>query len=149
MLYFAYGSNMDPDRLRDRQVFPTGKKAAVLKGYNLKFDKTATRNAREGYANLAVDPEGTVEGILYEKPGVEMRNLDRAEGVSSGDYFRGSVTVELEDGSKVEAVTYLASPMRVKSGLKPTREYKEHLLAGREFMSRKYVQKLEKVETLD
>jgi gamma-glutamylcyclotransferase len=50
--YFAYGSNMDPERMRERNITFSQRICAVLKGYRLEFNRVASRNPQEGYANV-------------------------------------------------------------------------------------------------
>jgi gamma-glutamylcyclotransferase len=146
--YFAYGSNMDLLRLRERGVNPRERRAAVLRDYRLSFNKRSAASHGEGKANLTPQPRELVEGILSEVTEAEMGKLDRCEGVPD-HYLRARVAVKLESGMEAEAVTYVASPSMVRDGLKPTREYLSHLLAGRSFLSREYVRQLEGTETLD
>ncbi len=59
--YFAYGSNMDIQQMRERGARFTDRRRAVLKGYVLKFNKKASgANAKkgEGKGNVEPDPEG-------------------------------------------------------------------------------------------
>ncbi len=148
MNYFAYGSNMDLLRLRERAVHPRERRAAVLRGYRLSFNKRSDAAAGEGKANIMAQTGESVEGILLEVTEEELGKLDRCEGVPA-HYLRASVLVKRQDGTEVGAVTYMANPSMIKDGLKPTREYLSHLLAGRSFLSREYVRWLEGTETFD
>ena len=149
MKYFAYGSNMDPERMRKRGVNFLKREWAVLKGWSLKFNKIVSRNPeKEGYANIVKDNKGTVEGILYEISEKDIQELDKHEGYPS-HYNKITVRVNLKDGKEVEAVTYVAQPDKVRDGLKPCREYLNHLLKGCDLLSEEYCEKLRKWETLD
>ena len=148
MNYFAYGSNMNLERITGRSVNVKKREAAVLEGYRLEFNKVASRNEREGYANIVKDENGVVEGILYVISEEDLEKLDKEEACPN-HYRREKVIVRLKDGREVEAITYIANPERVRGGLKPTREYLNHLLAGREFLSDSYYAFLESQETLD
>ena len=57
--YFAYGSNMDGDRLRERGVRFYKRERGVLEGYRLVFNKRSSKGSREGYANI-IKEEGSV-----------------------------------------------------------------------------------------
>lgn len=146
--YFAYGSNMDYLRLGKRGVYPRERRAAVLRGHRLSFNKRSGADTGEGKANIIAQIGESVEGILSEVTDEELRNLDRCEGVPA-HYLRANVVVRLEEGAEVEAVTYVANPSMVMDGLKPTTEYLSHLLAGRSFLSSEYLRCLEGTETLD
>jgi len=148
MKYFAYGSNMDPERMRNRGVKFSKREHAVLKGFKLVFNKISGRNPGEGYANIVEDDKEVVEGVLYEIEEDDLIELDRREGCPS-HYIRKKVNVALENGQVVEAITYIANQNKTREGLKPSREYLEHLLKGCDLLSKEYCEKLRKVETLD
>ena len=121
---------------------------AVLKGYRLEFNKVASRNPQEGYANAVKFEEGIVEGVLYEIPDSDLSRLDRFEGYPD-HYDRVMIKVELNDGQKLEAIIYIAQPDRIAGGLKPSRDYLDHLLAARDILSESYRRKLEAWQPLD
>ncbi|MFH8086652.1 MAG: gamma-glutamylcyclotransferase family protein [Candidatus Aenigmatarchaeota archaeon] len=148
MKYFAYGSNMNPERMRNRRVKFLKREHAILKGYKLVFNKISTKNPMEGYANIIEDDKEVVEGVLYEMKEDELKNLDEFEGYPN-HYTRKKVNVILENGQTVEAITYIAKPDKTREGLKPSKEYLKHLLKGCDLLSKEYCEKLRKVETLD
>ncbi len=55
----------------------------------------------------------------------------------------------MDDGEEVEALSYVAKPDKVKDGLRPSKEYLNHLLRGCDLLSREYCQKLKRWKTLD
>jgi len=125
--YFAYGSNMDSDRLKKR----IGRnrveaKMGWLKGYALTFDKLADDGS--GYANIQPVKTETVYGVLYKLTEEELQKLDRYEGVPD-HYVRRCIEVETEAG-KVQAECYVASEGKTREGLKPRRDYLDHLIKG-------------------
>ena len=148
MRYFAYGSNMDGDRLRERGVSFSRRQRAVLEGYRLVFNKRSSRNPREGYANIVKDEDGVVEGILYEIADGDIKKLDRYEGYPQ-HYERQKVKVRRHSGGVVEAVVYIARQEMTAEGLKPTREHLNHLLKGCDLLSKEYCEKLRNTPTLD
>jgi len=146
--YFAYGSNMNPDRMKSRGVKFLRRIHAVLNGWRLEFNKVSFRNPREGYANIVRDENSIVEGILYEILDSDIGKLDRYEGYPD-HYDRITVKVRLDNGSEIEAFTYIAQPDKVRSGLKPSKEYLNHLLKGSDLLSKEYRDRLSKLETLN
>ena len=138
---------MDPKRMKKRNISFSQRIHAVLRGYILKFNKVATGNPKEGYANIVPDEKG-VEGALYDISDSDLSKLDRYEGCPT-HYERVEVKVQLDDGQEVEAVTYVAQPDKVREGLRPSRGYLDHLLAARDILSKSYYRKLESWETLD
>ena len=148
MKYFAYGSNMNPERMMERSIGFSQRSHAILKGYRLEFNKIASRNPQEGYANVVKFENGIVEGLLYEIRNSDLSKLDTREGYPD-HYDRVKVKVQLDDGQKVQAVTYIAQPDKLRDGLKPSRDYLGHLLAAKDVLSESYRRKLEALQTLD
>jgi gamma-glutamylcyclotransferase len=146
--YFAFGSNMNATRMDSRSVTYSRRTAATLKGYRLVFNKRAAAPG-QGYANIVVGNNGSdeVQGVLYETDAAGLASLDAYEGVPH-HYYRRRVVVETQAGRKFSAVVYIAQPNMCSTGLKPTREYLEHLLAGKPFLSAAYLARLSKTATL-
>ncbi len=128
--YFAYGSNMDLNRMLTREAPFTQIKKGRVYGQRLVFNKIADGYPGYGYANIVPEHGFDVMGVLYEVNESGLMELDKNEGVSSNHYFRSQIEVLLDDGSSIEAVVYLAHPSRVKDGLFPTHSYMEHLYKG-------------------
>jgi len=146
--YFAYGSNMNPERMKTRQIFFTQRKRAILRGYRLDFNKIAFGNPEEGYANIVEDENAIVEGALYEISDLGISKLDMYECFPN-HYDRIEVVVETDSGNVDKAVTYIAKPDMIRQGLKPSRDYLRHLLAAKDIVSKNYHNRLKVWETLD
>ena len=151
--YFAYGSNMDARRLFADRLAPEGVAAGLriagrLDGWRLVFDKRARVPAGAGAGNIVVDPQGVVHGTLNLLPAAGFTVLDRYEGVADGHYERRLVRVRRGDGEgEVDAITYVA--LKTADGLRPTRAYLGHLLAGQDLLPPDYVRWLAARPTLD
>lgn len=151
--YFAYGSNMNPARLGDQRL----KERAVqmgpriggrLDGWRLAFNKIARSPAGAAACNIVETPGEVVHGTLNEMPEAGLEVLDIWEGVAGGHYERRTVPVVRADtGETIEAVAYIA--LRVGEGLRPTRDYLGHLLAGRDLLPADYWERLNATPTLD
>ena len=153
MHYFAYGSNMDIKRLRAREVSPQSRKRAALQAHELKFNKLVSSISLNGYANIVPRVGGIVEGVLCEITQSEIEKLDEHEGCFGpsnlrNHYDRMIVRVRLGDGSETDAETYIAAGGRTRVGLKPSREYLNCCLAGKDFLSDSYYRWLSSFETL-
>lgn len=147
MLYFAYGSNMNPARMRRRGVPFSSRRPARLPGYRLVFNKVAsTQPPGVGYANVVPDSLSQVEGALYAVEAQSLSALDACEGYPR-HYRRASGPVILADGSQPHALFYVAAPHRTRRGLRPTRRYLAHLLAARDLLSPPYYEQLVKTPT--
>lgn len=145
--YFAYGSNMNPERMRERGAHFTQIERYALKGYALKFNKASSKEPGRGCANIVVDEKCIVEGVLYKINVAGLYNLDRHEGYPV-EYDRVRLIFEL-NGSEETVKTYMANPGKTREGLYPSRSYIEHLLKAREFLSEDYYRYIKSIETLD
>jgi hypothetical protein len=153
--YLAYGSSMATRRFRERLNWldPQGAGAldetaptrAELPGYRLEFSKPDEAGVVGlGFANLAPDAAGTVEGVVYQLTPQAVDFLERAEP----GYARQTVKVKI-GGKDHDAVALIARSPR--ENLKPSRDYLNVLIAGaREHgLSDAYVASLAAAETLD
>lgn len=140
---------MNPERMRSRKIKFQKREWAVLKGWRLEFNKSASRKPdAEGYANIVEDQQEIVEGCLYDISEKDIENLDKYEGYPD-HYKKISVNVNLKSSEEVEAITYIAQQNKVRDGLKPCKNYLSHLLKGCDLLSKEYCERLKKWETLD
>lgn len=145
--YFAFGSNMNPDRMLERDIRYVGFETGKIVNAKLKFNKSAI-NKNEGYANIIFKQKSEVEGILYElRSHREIYKLDRFEGYP-WHYTRCKMMIRLNSGGVKIAYVYIATPYFTKNGLKPNREYLNHLLAAKEYLSTEYYTKLEDTQCI-
>lgn len=148
--YFAYGSNMNMERLRERlgreghQLL--GRRRATLHDYRLVFNKRSSFEAGVGYANIEWSGAGLVEGTLNDMSEEALALLDRIELVPD-HYRRALVHVhDWESKSAVRAWTYLAQPAMLCPKVRPTRDYIGHLLEARDVLPDHYLGSLAAVE---
>ncbi len=163
--YFAYGSNMNPDRVRERGLRFDHAAGARLENFALVFDKTSKKHAGTGHANVQPAPGQVVEGVLYWlESAAEIDRMDRFESTPV-NYSREVIQVrvqaahlpseavleaEISDGTALQPAsdvvittwTYFANPAVRQPGLLPPRTYLDHLLAGRPFLSSDYYEML-------
>ncbi len=137
MLYFSFGSNLDPDQMRARCPAHRVVGVAVLRDHKLVFP-LFSEGWGGGVASVQLSHGNDVWGVLFELTEEDIRALDGYEGFRApGDahnlYERDQIWVDLvrpEDGSvprRVRAWTYLAhtaNPMR------PSRRYIEAIVRG-------------------
>jgi hypothetical protein len=156
MLYFAYGSNLDPAQMKRRCPDSTVVGLASLADHRVAFPRYSN-DWGGGTASIQLAHGGTTWGVLYEVGDADFARLDDYEGfVADGDqhnhYDREHVTVELvrpDDGSiprKVRARTYVARPAHPAP---PSRRYLDTMLAGARHhrLPEEYVAWLESIET--
>jgi gamma-glutamylcyclotransferase (GGCT)/AIG2-like uncharacterized protein YtfP len=137
MLYFAYGSNLDPEQMRSRCPESSVVGLAALRNYRLIFPLPSERWGG-GVSSVQPAHGQVVWGALYELTDGDMASLDGWEGFrAAGDqhnlYDREQVSVDLvraDDGSfprRVRAWIYVARP---SNPTPPSRRYLDALLRG-------------------
>lgn len=157
MLYFAFGSNMDPEQMGERCPEHAVIGLAALADHELSFPHFSQR-WNGGVASPHLHHGATLWGVLYEVSEADLEALDGIEGFRGpGDehnvYDRELVTVELvraDDGSfprRVRAHAYFARPTKSSP---PSRAYLDRLLRGARHhrLPEEYVESLTAVETL-
>ncbi|MFT6592552.1 MAG: hypothetical protein ACJAU3_000610, partial [Zhongshania sp.] len=80
--YFAYGSNMNPARMRARGLNFVRAESAVLPGFRLVFNKQSHCKPSVAYANVRPASKCRVEGVLY--------TLANAADLDLMDHFEGT-----------------------------------------------------------
>ena len=152
--YFAYGSNMDPERLISDRLAPEGAVCKVrilgkLEGWELVFDKPSAYFLGAAAANIKPQSGSCVLGTLNSVCAKGLDVLDRYENVATKQYERASVRVVRPDtGECVDAITYVAY-QNLDPNLKPRIGYLGHLLAGRDILPKVYVEKLQAIDVCD
>lgn len=127
MLYFAYGSNMLTERLRDRVPSARPITPARLPGRTLRFHKRSRDGS--GKCNL-VETSGdtTVHGVLFDVAPDDLSALDDAEHRGRG-YERCRVNLQTSEGT-LEAFAYVAQPAYIDDALLPYDWYHALVMAG-------------------
>jgi gamma-glutamylcyclotransferase len=124
-VYFAYGSNLHPDRLGERLGRVECLGVGRLVDWRLTFEKEGCDGS--GKCDVVPDADGfSVWGALYKLSLEQFTVLDEFEGRG---YERRRITVEGEAGA-VSTETYVAVPALRKSGLWPFDWYRDLVLAG-------------------
>ena len=136
--YFAYGSNMDVERVQLRGMAFVRRCSGRLAGYRLVFNKRAKGSSGIAHANVEPCITSVVEGVLYALAAPEnILQMDPYEGYPIR-YNRRTLPIETETGV-ASAWVYEANPAFIETGCKPTQSYLNHLLAGAEFLSASYL----------
>ena len=118
LLYFAYGSNLDADQMRERCPNSRILFRARLLHHRLDFTHYSTRWSG-GAADIVPEDGGLVWGVIYTQ--VDLVRLDRFEG----GYERVSLEVLDDDDRLHDAVSY---SVREKGQFAPGDAYLEQLL---------------------
>jgi gamma-glutamylcyclotransferase (GGCT)/AIG2-like uncharacterized protein YtfP len=147
ILYFAYGSNMAPERLQARVPSAQRLGVAVLRGYRLKFHKSGRDGSAKCDASRTGDMADEVHGVLYSMLASELPTLDGFEGRGHG-YERQTVVVERASGEPVGTEIYVAT--HFDAAMHPFDWYLEHVLRGADaaLLPDAYVRALRAVKTM-
>jgi len=135
ILYFAYGSNMDPVQMRRRCPSSRFVDIARLADHSLAFTRRSARR-RSGVADVIASNGDAVWGIVYRiLTSRDLEVLDRAEGYRpdrrrGNSYARETFSVELGAAIRRRASVqlYRARPMRTPP--LPSDAYIGHLARG-------------------
>ncbi len=146
MLYFAYGSNLLTNRLKNR--VPTVSKVdnGTLPDYSLSFHKRSIDGS--GKCNIIREGGSVVHGVIFEIDKNEKSNLDQSEGAGSG-YNEEQITVYV-GGESISVFTYIASESHVDNSLSPYLWYKTLVVEGaREHgFPEDYIDEIQKVNSV-
>ena len=153
MLYFAYGSNLDPARMNGR--CPTAKFVcrAALPNHRLCFPRAGGMPAH-GVAGIAVCCSSSTWGVIYEVPEFDMKSLDKAEGYhpermpEDNSYNREPCQV-LQEGDHarpIAAQAYFA--VAQPNPPLPSATYMCHIIEGARYwhLPDEYIAELEAIE---
>ncbi|MFC1743336.1 gamma-glutamylcyclotransferase family protein [Candidatus Riflebacteria bacterium] len=122
-LYFAYGSNMDPEQMEERCPGAKSKGCGKLSGYGFVMN-------HRGVATLKKDRDKDVFGVLWEISPADERTLDLKEGVHlNGYYHKEMLEIETGPGEVHKALVYIDS--RTETG-EPRAGYLDKVLKGAE-----------------
>lgn len=151
MIYFGYGSNLNPVALRAKGVDPLHSEPAVLRGWRLEFSVTPPFPSQGAMATIrpGVALGDAVHGTLHYCDDNDFSVIDLFEARGTF-YDRIEVQVERYAGGEARACVYTVLPDFHDPNLRPTARYLNLLLGGAEAMrlDPAYVAALRRVETL-
>lgn len=153
MQYFAYGSNMLFDQMRER--CPSAAfVCTALEGYRLGFTRTAKGNWKGyGVADVVPDPGQRVWGAVFQIEEHDIGALDRSEGYrpdrESNAYCRVAVQVQRDGNAErpMAAFTYVVCTREDPNPL-PHQDYVARIIAGAKSwkLPEDYIRGLERTE---
>ncbi len=148
-LYFAFGSNLDRERLYIHCPSAHLVVAARLPGHRLGFSIESRATWHGGVADVLPAPADEVWGALWVIAGEESHPLDEQEGVFRDPpaYERYPVTVETAAGDSVRCRSYhVVAP--ASRDILPSPAYRDTILRGARDVGlpEAYVARLEALE---
>ena len=127
MLYFSYGSFLDPETLRKHCPSARFVTRAVLPNFEVRFN-FMSKTYGGGVTGVELAPGKAARGVVYDVSPEEIEMLDIVEGIPTGIYYRQTVTVVDEDGNHHQAETYRTT--YPKGPYTPTRRYLGLMIKG-------------------
>jgi gamma-glutamylcyclotransferase len=141
LLYFAYGSNMDNERLFSRIGSADKFDNGTISGKKLLFNKLGQDGT--GKANLINHDDGVAFGILFRVNESDLIKLDKFEV----GYKRKTLKIKSDNHGHITAISYLADSYT--DFISPSKEYMNHIINGADDMSLEYINYLKSISTLD
>jgi gamma-glutamylcyclotransferase len=130
MLIFAYGSNMNLNRLTQRVPSAVKISNAFLPGYKLVCNKVSKKDGSAKANIIKTDNlAGLVWGVLFNIKNHEKPLLDKAEGLGMG-YNEDTLTFFDETNNSYVAKVYIADSKAIDDKLVPYDWYKEFIVSG-------------------
>ena len=126
-LYFAYGSNMLEQRLKDRVKSAEFLPNAWIRGWEVRFHKRSIDDSGKADLVQTGNPGDIVHGVVYQFDPNERDALNEAER----GYDRAAIQVHTDSGDR-NVTTYLARKTRIDESLKPYTWYLELIRCGAE-----------------
>jgi gamma-glutamylcyclotransferase len=127
--YFAYGANMHEATFRVRRgIRPFDCRPGRIKGYRLRFNLEGWPKGKAAPANMCVEPDAEVWGVLYRITLRDLVRLDSTEGVPGRGYRHAAVEAEDTAGRPLQAIAYIAQGKEVDG--KPSLRYIRLLREG-------------------
>ena len=145
MLYFAYGSNLHPQRLRERVGQVVVVSLGELRRARLRLNKIGRDGSGKCNVVTADEPEEAVLGVIYRLTGDQVQALDGFESLGRG-YERRWTNIHPPRGGIRRCFTYVALPEFVDERLRPFLWYKALVSLGAQYheFPDEYVAKLER-----
>ncbi len=129
---FVYGSNLDPERLRQRAPSWDGRGIpALLPGFERCYRKVSV--AYGVAATVLPQANSQTWGVIVQLTERDREALDRYEGITSQQYLRQWLTVRCTlhgKDSYVSVQTYVAHPDRLTEAQAPTPDYRAYIEQG-------------------
>lgn len=107
--YFAYGSNMHPGTFEGwRRIRPRERRVGQIPGYRLRFNLDGRPPGKAAPANICIDDDSEVWGVLYRITRRELLRLNSTEGIPGRRYRPVALDTRDSDGNRLTAVAYVA-----------------------------------------
>ena len=154
MLYFAYGSNLDWERMKERCPSASFYRKTSLPNYRIDFTRESSES-KCGVADIVKDNNFKVYGVVYRIDEIDLGKLDKHEGYipqrDKSAYKRIEIMVFEEDNGEEPITAFTYEVVKKEFGkYKPDREYKNFIVNGAKYwkLPEDYINFLENIETM-
>ncbi|HFK5562528.1 TPA: TrlF family AAA-like ATPase [Elizabethkingia anophelis] len=147
MKIFAYGSNMNLDRLKERVPSANKLLNVFIKGYTIKCNKISTDGSSKANIIKTSNDDDIVWGVIFDIDNSEKSNLDEYE-----QGYNDSILSFLDsENNPHEAQVYIADESAVNEELLPYDWYKEYIVSGAKEnnLPKEYIEKLEAIKFIE
>ncbi|MAQ77504.1 hypothetical protein CL684_03185 [Candidatus Campbellbacteria bacterium] len=122
ILYFAYGSNIDQQRMKKRCSTAEFLSKGFISNYNICFNRKGTY-IEGGVASIESNKGRNVYGIVYKISKEDLDTLDYIEDPSA--YIRKSIKVQIPNNKFLNCYLYVSIP---EIEISPNQEYLENII---------------------
>lgn len=146
-LYFAFGSNLRHAQIKKRCPHARFLGPAKVNAMRLAFTGYSLR-WRGAPATIVSNSESVVWGAIFELDTHCVKRLDRFEGLTTHKYHHKMLACIQEDGTAVEAYTYVRKRPKSKEK-QPSRHYLSSIIKGAHDckLPTTYIKRLESIKT--
>lgn len=151
MFYFAYGSNMNWEQMRQRCPSACVVGIALLPDHRLAFTRKSMKR-KCGVADAVQEDGRKLWGVVYKIDDHDLSRLDNCEGYKAGQsesaYCRRECLVLLDGHEKQPLIVWAYFANRQPNPPLPNAEYKELILSGARYwhLPEDYIRELEQIE---
>jgi len=125
--FFAVGSNMDEERLRN--WIPSAERLGIasLSGFTLRWHKRSSEGGKLAPLRTG-HPDDVVWGVVYDVDGHAWQQIDEAQ--RGAGYREERVTVVGPQGAELDASVYVARAEMIDDSIRPMRSYRDPIVSA-------------------
>jgi len=125
--FFAVGTNMDEERLRNWTPGSRRLTIGSLSGFTLRWNKRSSEGGKLAPLRTG-HPDDVVWGVVYEVDGLAWEQIDK--GQRDAGYREERVTVVGRDGVEHDASVYVARAEMIDDSIMPMRSYRDPIVTA-------------------
>jgi gamma-glutamylcyclotransferase (GGCT)/AIG2-like uncharacterized protein YtfP len=147
MKIFAYGSNMNLNRLKERVPSANKLLNVFIKSYTIKCNKISTDGSSKANIIKTSNDDDIVWGVIFEIDDSEKPNLDEYER----GYNESTLSFLDSENNPHQAQVYIADESAINEDLLPYDWYKEYIVSGAKEndLPQEYIEKLEAINFIE